>query len=142
VILLVRHARAGRRGSVGSDDSRRPLDDKGRQQAVALAGMLADRPLARIVTSPYLRCVETIEPLAKGVGLEIELRDELAEGTPISDVMALIAGHDDAQGDMVLCTHGDVIEEMVGQGRPTEKGSVWVLDPEHDLQPRRYMLPG
>jgi phosphohistidine phosphatase SixA len=141
VILLVRHGRAGRRGS-GADDSLRPLDEKGRRQAAALAAALGRRPLERIISSPFVRCVETIEPLAQDAGLEIELRDELAEGSPVSDVLALIAGHDDEQGDMVLCTHGDVIEEMVGRGRPAEKGSVWVLDPEHDLEPRRYVLPG
>jgi hypothetical protein len=42
---------------------------------------------------------------------------------------------------MVLCTHGDVIAEMVGHDRPAEKGSVRVLDPEHDLEPGRYVLP-
>ena len=134
MILLVRHARAGERGSAGADDSRRPLDDTGRQQAVALAAMLSERPLSRIVTSPYRRCIQTVEPLAESAGLAIEQRHELAEGSPLSDVLALIAGHGD-EGDMVLCTHGDVIEEMVGRGRPAEKGSVWVLDPEHDLGP-------
>jgi phosphohistidine phosphatase SixA len=141
VILLARHAQAGRRGTAGPDDSRRPLDERGRQQAAALAAMLSGRPLTRIATSPYRRCVETIEPLARAVGLEIELHDELAEGAPLSDVLALIADHDDEQSDMVLCTHGDVIEEMIGRSRPAEKGSVWVLDPERDLEPRRYMLP-
>jgi 8-oxo-dGTP diphosphatase len=141
VILLVRHARAGRRGTAGADDSRRPLDAEGRRQAAQLVAMLSGRPLTRLVSSPYRRCLETIEPLAKAAGLEIEPRDELAEGSPISDVLALIAGHGDKQGDMVLCTHGDVIAAMVGQERPAEKGSVWVLDPEHDLEPGRYVLP-
>ena len=140
MILLVRHARAGERGSAGADDSRRPLDETGRQQAEALAAMLSHRPLTRIATSPYRRCIQTVEPLARAAGLEIEQRDELAEGSHVSDVLALIACHDQ-QGDMVLCTHGDVIEEMVGRGRPAEKGSVWVLDPEHDLEPRRYVVP-
>jgi phosphohistidine phosphatase SixA len=93
------------------------------------------------VTSPYRRCIQTVEPLAESAGLAIEQRPELAEGSPLSDVLALIAGHDH-EGDMVLCTHGDVIEEIVGRGRPAAKGSVWVLDPEHHLEPRRYILPG
>jgi phosphohistidine phosphatase SixA len=141
VILLVRHARAGERGSAGPDDSQRPLDEKGRQQAEALAAMLEGRRLKRILSSPYRRCVETVEPLARAHRLEIELRDELAEGAPVSDVVALTAGQDD-EADMVLCTHGDVIGEMVGHGRPAKKGSVWVLDPERDLEPRGYIVPG
>ena len=138
MILLVRHASAGRRGSAGADDSRRPLDEKGMHQASALAASLSGRSLTRIVSSPYRRCVQTVEPLARAAGLEIELRDDLAEGSPASRVLGVIANHED--GDMVLCTHGDVISELVGRGRPARKGSVWVLDPEHDLEPRAYML--
>ncbi len=139
MILLVRHARAGRRGSAGPDDSLRPLDDKGIHQAAALADMLGDRSLGRIFSSPYRRCVETVQPLADATGLEIELREELAEGSPAAMVLPLIA--DPGEHDIVICTHGDVIGELIGPGRQAKKGSVWVLDPDNDLEPRGYMLP-
>jgi broad specificity phosphatase PhoE len=139
MILLVRHARAGRRGSAGPDDSLRPLDEKGVRQASALVALLGQRRIGSILSSPYRRCVETVEPLAAAAGLEVELRDELAEGAPGSQVLPLIAGA--GEGDIVLCTHGDVIGELIGHGRPAKKGSVWVLDPEHDLQPGEYLLP-
>jgi 8-oxo-dGTP diphosphatase len=140
MILLVRHGRAGRRGSAGADDSLRPLDSKGVRQASALAAMLKDRSPARIISSPYRRCIQTVEPLARAAGVQIELRDELAEGAPVSDVLALIG--DPGRRDIVLCTHGDVIGELIGHERPAKKGSVWVLDPDHDLQPQSYMLAG
>ena len=138
MILLVRHARAGHHGS-HADDRLRPLDEKGRQQAEVLVGLLADRPLERILTSPFLRCVETVVPLARATGLEPELRDELAEGAPASAARRLIAelGGQEA----VLCSHGDVIGELIGQGRPAKKGSVWLLDPADGLEPRGYMVP-
>jgi len=140
VILLVRHARAGRRGTAGVDDSLRPLDRNGRKQASAVAAMLAGRPIERILSSPYRRCIETVEPLAQATGLEIEQRDELAEGRPASEVLSLI-DELPASGDAVLCSHGDVIGELIGYARPVMKGSVWVLDPEHDMEPRGYLIP-
>lgn len=101
--------------------------------------MLGDRSLGRIFSSPYRRCVETVQPLADATGLEIELREELVEGSPAAMVLPLIA--DPSEHDIVICTHGDVIGELIGPGRSAKKGSVWVLDPDHDLEPRGYMLP-
>jgi 8-oxo-dGTP diphosphatase len=137
MILLVRHGRAGRRGSAGPDDSLRPLDERGRRQAAALAAALSDRPLKRIVSSPFVRCVETIEPLAQAAGLTIELRDELAEGAHAVDARRLIEELDGQEA--ALCTHGDVIAELIGHHRQAKKGSVWLLDP--DQGPVDYLPP-
>jgi phosphohistidine phosphatase SixA len=138
VILLVRHGRAGRRGS-GADDSLRPLDEKGRRQAAALAAALGRRPLERIISSPFVRCVETIEPLARATSLTIELRDELAEGASAVAARRLIEQLDGQEA--ALCTHGDVIAELIGPDRQAKKGSVWILDPDHDLKPVEYVPP-
>jgi len=42
---------------------------------------LSDYPLTRILSSPYDRCVETVEPLAQARGLEIEIHDESRRNT-------------------------------------------------------------
>jgi broad specificity phosphatase PhoE len=81
VILLIRHARADERAEWSGDDRRRPLDERGRKQAADLVDALSHYPLTRILLSPYDRCVETVEPLARACGLEIEIRDELGEDT-------------------------------------------------------------
>jgi phosphohistidine phosphatase SixA len=137
-ILLVRHARAGTRGTY-ADDTARPLDEKGAKQAKRLAKLLVDRPIRRILSSPYVRCVQTVEPLAERLKLEIELREELAEGAPAPAVLDLMRSLSDLDGDAVLCTHGDVIAELIGYDRPAKKGSVWVLDPARDFEPVRYL---
>ena len=62
------------------DDQLRPLDKKGRRQAQKLAAELATEDVRRVVSSPYVRCVQTVEPLAAALGLEVELDDRLAEG--------------------------------------------------------------
>ncbi|HEX2586689.1 MAG TPA: phosphoglycerate mutase family protein, partial [Gaiellales bacterium] len=114
----------------------RPLDKKGRKQAKRLVDVLAGARIDRIVSSPYLRCVQTVEPLALRLGIAAEQRGELAEGTPPGPVRDLLAALDGATA--VVCTHGDIIAELIGPGREAKKGSVWVLDGA-GLDPVEYL---
>lgn len=106
-VVLLRHAWAGDRDEWDGDDRLRPLDSRGWEQAHALAAQLRTLGVRRAVSSPYVRCVQTLEPL----GLPIETDDRLAEGASRGDVAQLIA---EAGDDVVLCTHGDVVEEVLG----------------------------
>jgi phosphohistidine phosphatase SixA len=125
-ILLIRHASAGDRKRWTGDDRSRPLDEKGRRQAAELVATLAGYPIEQLLSSPYVRCTETLAPLAKARGLEIEEASELAEGAARSDVMRLL---DERNGSVVaLCTHGDVVEEVLGGEIP--KGAIKVLEAE------------
>ena len=76
-LLLIRHSTAGDRESWEGDDRLRPVDERGRRQSEALIDALAGYTIDRIVSSPYLRCVQTVEPLAEARGLEIELDEQL-----------------------------------------------------------------
>jgi phosphohistidine phosphatase SixA len=126
IVLLVRHGRAGKRSEWEGDDRLRPLDAKGRRQAEGLVPMLADYPVDRVLSSPYLRCAETVRPLAEARGLELEEVDELAEGSTREDVLALLRSLD--AESVVRCTHGDVVDELVGEELPM--GSVVELELE------------
>ena len=108
--VLLRHASAGDRDHWAGDDEHRPLDEKGRRQAEKIAEALAAEDVRRVVSSPYVRCVQTVEPLAAALGLEVELDDRLAEGGDGS-ARALLD-----EGGVVACTHGDVIFELLGYG--------------------------
>jgi phosphohistidine phosphatase SixA len=110
VSVLLRHASAGDRYLWADDDRLRPLDKKGRRQAEKLAEELGTEDVRRVVSSPYARCVQTVEPLAAALGLEVELDDRLAEGGG-SSARALFD-----QPGVVACTHGDVIFELIGYG--------------------------
>jgi phosphohistidine phosphatase SixA len=123
-VVLVRHGTAGDRATWRGEDSLRPLDARGRRQAAALPRMLSGLPVTRILTSPYVRCVQTVEPLAAAFGMGLEEAPGLAEGAARADVIALLGT---TGAGTVLCTHGDVCHELVG-GRRTPKGSVWLLD--------------
>jgi 8-oxo-(d)GTP phosphatase len=139
-VLLVRHAEAGDRGSWVGDDTKRPLDETGWRQAQALVGLFDGRDVSRVFSSPYLRCTQTVEPLALARRLPIEYRHELAEGASREDVLVLLrdAGNDDS---VVLCTHGDVVEVLLGH--ESEKGSTWLLERRGDeLAPVEHLPPG
>ena len=117
-VVLVRHASAGDRDKWDGDDRLRPLDRRGRKCAKALCDRLLELGATRVLSSPYLRCMQTVEPL----GIGIELDDRLAEGAPREETLALLA---DAEG-AVACTHGDVIENVIGWS--IEKGAAVVLE--------------
>ena len=135
-VLVVRHGRAGDRLAWEGDDRLRPLDKKGRRQAKALAETLAALGADRLVSSPYLRCVQTLAPAGRRLGLPVEEREELAEGHTAADVAALLSELGPARH--ALCSHGDVIDDLVAGGE-CKKGAIWVLDDE--LRPERYLSP-
>jgi broad specificity phosphatase PhoE len=92
----------------------------------------------RVLSSPFRRCVETVGPLAAELGLSVETTEALAEG---STVAALDLVRELADEKVAICTHGDVIPEVLvpladeyrldlGPHPKQAKGSVWVLEAE------------
>lgn len=137
-LLLLRHASAGKRGEWDGDDTLRPLDEEGHRQAAGLVETLAELRVERIISSPHLRCVQTVQPLAAALGLEIETSAALTEGANAGDTLALV----NTGGGAVLCTHGDVIENLLGPKRECKKGAFWELDvADGSLAPVRYVPP-
>jgi len=123
-VVLLRHASAGDRDEWEGDDRLRPLDQRGRAQAEALRDVLLARGVRHAVSSPYVRCTQTVAPL----GLEIVPDDRLAEGAPRDATIELLRSLDDA----VACTHGDVIEAVLGHS--LEKGRGVVLDGLQEIE--------
>lgn len=134
-IRLVRHGSAGARGS-GVADLERPLDEEGHEQARRLVDALADSGIERILTSPALRCRQTVEPLAAKLGIEIEMVPDLVEGRRPAPVVAMINRLVAAGSSAVLSSHGDmiplVLDALAATGVPLagdkcQKGSIWEL---------------
>ncbi len=134
-VYLIRHAHAGQREE-GIDDRSRPLSDKGIIRAEELVTLLAQRPIDRIVSSPAVRCVQTVEPLAQARGLGIGLHDVLWEDASATDTLAFLENVLPALSGLVVCSHGNIIPELLDLldrrqvpviGHGCEKGSVWVL---------------
>jgi len=135
-LYLVRHAKATSRSRWDGPDDLRPLTKHGRVQADGLIDVLADRGITHIVSSPSVRCRQTVEPLGEILRLPVELADALAEGAPVVDGVRLAEKFGDEHS--VLCSHGDVIPELLahleskgvdlGPEPRCEKGSTWVVD--------------
>lgn len=77
-LLLIRHARPVRVEAAGRPADP-PLDEVGRRQAGALARWLHDDPIDAVVASPLRRAVETAEPLAAALGLEMTHEEGIVE---------------------------------------------------------------
>ncbi len=137
MIYLVRHAKAGDRSRWIGDDWLRPLTGEGRRQARELVERFSAERFTRIVSSPSARCLETVVPLAGAHSIAIEPHDALAEGAALSDTLKLV--DECTIGGAVICSHGDVIPNVLGHFQATAgldlgpnprcpKGSVWIID--------------
>ena len=149
-LRLLRHAVAKNRDKWEGDDRNRPLTKKGRREAEAIAVALSEAGIERIFSSPYLRCVQTVEPLAETTGVKVEESDALAEDADIDAVYELVDSLIGA--NVVLCSHGDVIPALVNRlvwaGLNLEspfycgKGSIWEIDVDRGkFTSGRYVPP-
>ena len=118
--VLLRHASAGDRDRWPVADHLRPLDARGRLQAAALVELLLPLGVRRVVSSPYVRCIETVEPLAAALEVPVEPDDRLAEGAGQAAAALL------HEAGVVCCTHGDIVEAVLGRG--LKKGAAVVLN--------------
>src|SRR4051794_998763 len=142
MLYLVRHGKAGSRHDFSGNDRLRPLSSAGRRQADSLGTRLVEAGVKHFVSSPYVRCVQTLRPAAKALGAKVETDERLSEGHSFVGVMELMA---DLSDGTALCSHGDVIPETIGAlaqrgceflSEPDwRKGSVWVLgrDPNGEI---------
>jgi len=134
MIYLLRHAHAGNKRTWSGPDDRRPLSAAGRREAAGLVPLLHGRPLTTILSSPTLRCEQTVQPLAEHRGLPVGLDGRLDVDAGADDAATLIRRDLD---DAVLCTHGELIGQLLGllreRGAPIgrhaqwPKGSTWLL---------------
>lgn len=128
----------------------RPLSEAGRAQAQQLAAALRDAGAKRLVSSPALRCRQTLAPLALATGLPVEIDERLDERRDAAKAPEALAA---LRSDAVLCTHGDHVAALLAHLRSEgaaelddearcEKASVWTLE-RHGAGPwrARYAPP-
>ena len=135
-IFLIRHAHAGKRSEWTADDRLRPLSKRGAEQAERLTTVVGDLVVGRILSSPYVRCMQTIEPLAEKFEIEIQSSEVFAEGADADAAYQALLELDAFDG--VACSHGDLIprllRRLVADGMDTDgplidqKGSTWIIE--------------
>lgn len=133
-IFLVRHAKAGERRTWTGDDELRPLSAKGRKQADRLARKLERKGATELYSSRFVRCVQTLEPLAARLDADVISHDALAEHQPPGPAIDLARSVSDRS---VLCSHGDIIPAVLDELRDAglqiesspdwRKAATWVL---------------
>ena len=148
-LYVIRHAKAGIRAAWSGPDEERPLTRRGRKQARRLVERFQGLDIQRILSSPFVRCMQTVEPLAEARGLPVEVAAELREGASVDELLRGLATFGDPP--TVVCGHGSEIPSMIDRleaggatiegARGIAKGSVWVLDREGERIVAAQYLP-
>lgn len=139
-VLLVRHAKAGSRKRHSGDDTLRPLDATGAVQSERLATQLAAFGATDVTSADRTRCTQTVEPLARVIGVSIRVEPLLSEEGYAADPQAartLVRKLVARGGVQVICSQGGVIPDLLqwwadcdGISLPparNRKASTWVL---------------
>jgi 8-oxo-(d)GTP phosphatase len=110
-LVLLRHATAGHKGEFPAEDELRPLDARGRIDALVLADLLSCfAPSARVISSPARRCTETVRPYAASFGGSVEAEAALA--------VRVRSGNPPVARTSMADTVGPLIRDLVAAGRP------------------------
>lgn len=140
-VLLVRHAKAGKKQRWHGNDDLRPLTTAGRRQAEALRTLLPLFGAQRIYSAPPLRCRQTVEGLAADLGVPIIDEPLLSEdgyvvgsAAALDRLIEIAAG---PGGTAAVCSQGAVIPDLVSTlakhaqlqllDTRSAKGSYWNL---------------
>ncbi len=135
-IYVVRHSSAGDKTKWRDKDRKRPLDKKGRKQAIRLAASLDGHPVTTLLSSPSQRCVQTMRPLSFSIRLPIQTDRRLSVDAEAKQVRVLIATLEGesavvvTHGEVIASLHADLTAKGVELDGPEEwpKGSIWVLE--------------
>lgn len=140
VLLLVRHAKAGRKSRYHGDDRLRPLEKVGRAQAEALLSQLLAFGPTEVHSADRVRCRQTVAPLADELGVVIQDEPTLSEeafGDDPKSGRRRIREIGQSAGTHVVCSQGKVIppllkwwaahDEVRLPAARNRKGSFWVL---------------
>jgi 8-oxo-dGTP diphosphatase len=115
-LIILRHTKALERGDWDDLDSKRTLDEKGLQQAASLITHLAPFAIDEIYSSDYIRCVQTVTPLADVRNLRIteipNLNEENFDLDPERSISFANAVKQDEK-NILLCSHNPVIPTML-----------------------------
>jgi 8-oxo-dGTP diphosphatase len=138
-IVALRHAKALSREEWKGKDAARPLSPRGRRQAASIVGPLLAFGVRRIVSSPAVRCVETVKPLSDAIGRKFDTTGLIGQDAwevGKSDARTVVGDRVRARKPSVLCSHGPVLPDILnelalatGTLRGSYLGSASALDP-------------
>jgi len=112
-LIILRHAKAMKRADFdGDDDANRPLSGRGRGEAKRLTDVLDAYGIEQVHSSPFKRCVSTVNRYAKSIGVDVQLEPTVSELGHASDPSVAERRVTELLNDptpMVICTHRPVL---------------------------------
>lgn len=117
-LILLRHAKAITRDQWPADDDDRPLDSSGQDQAKRLLAIYQVFNLEQIHTSDAVRCYDTVDKIAKGLGIKLEVSPKLSESTYQKDKeKAFEYAKDLIKEDLslLICSHNPILPKMLNK---------------------------
>lgn len=141
LVVLVRHARAGKRVDWAGDDHLRPLDPRGAAQAEALVPLLGSFVPTAVFSADRTRCEQTVAPLAKRFDLPVtsmpETGDEEYSADPAGAIEAVARAATNTPV-AVICSQGTALPGLLEDWLPprvratvhstvTRKAAWWVV---------------
>jgi 8-oxo-dGTP pyrophosphatase MutT (NUDIX family)/phosphohistidine phosphatase SixA len=140
-LIVVRHAKAKPRSSWSRAEGERPLAATGRRQAIAVGRLLQAWNPERVVSSPWVRCVQTVSPYVNQRSAKLKLVDALTEhdaarrpGRARSAVERVF----DKRRSVAICTHRPVLPLVFSVLGNHMTGTLRALLPVEDP----YLAPG
>ena len=135
VIVLLRHAKAGRRTQWQGDDRLRPLDKAGRLQARELPAFLSAFTPVSVVSADRVRCVQTLEPFAVATGMDLAISPAFSDESYLDDPEATqneLLALAKSLPATVVCSQGiavpGLVTDLTGlEDTRARKGAAWVL---------------
>jgi 8-oxo-(d)GTP phosphatase len=135
--VLLRHSNAGEKFLDPAKDFGRGLAEDGERIAQLLPEVLAEhlRPV-EILSSPLRRCVQTVQPLAAALGLQVQEDERLAPQGVSTDPDRTLRH---VRADAVACTHRELFEQLFDDVR-CAKGAFWIIERNQGrLSPVQYV---
>ncbi len=116
-VVLVRHANAGHRSAFDGPDYARPLSERGLRQAQRLVPLLTCFAPTRVISALPVRCVQTVVPVAKALGLSVQRGPAFGEDEFAAEPRAAtdhLRAYLDASDEVtVISSQGGVVPALI-----------------------------
>ena len=145
-LILLRHAKALKRVEWIGDDGDRPLDNRGQIQSEKFRSIYEPYEIDEIFSSDAYRCLETVKPLGRDLGITVGIASDISEyqysrdkEKPLKFAKKFLKASKDSETPktVLLCSHNPVLpkilKELAGAmavdeiDRGLEPGDGWVL---------------
>ena len=138
-IILLRHAKALKRTEWDGDDGDRPLEHRGQLQAKRLLPIYLPYGISEVHTSDALRCIETIDLMARLIEKTPIFSADLSEygyakdkEAPLDYVQDLM----DRGAPAIICSHNPIIPKLVKK----LVGKKYLKSMDRELEPAQAIV--